>query len=273
MQISVRGLTFDVHLDGPDDGPVALLLHGFPQHSEEWDLVAPTLHQEGLRTVRLDQRGYSPGARPADTAAYRMAECVADALAVLDALGVAAAHVLGHDWGAVVGWHLSARHPDRVRSLTAVSVPHPAALSTTVATDLDQRQRLSYTNLYRQPDKAERVLLADDGRRLRSMLSGVPPDRIERYVRQLLAPGALTAALQWYRAASAADLTDLGPAAVPTTLVWSDQDAAVGRTAAEACEKYVTGDYRFVEVAGVTHWVPEEAPEAVSEAALNRMAD
>jgi pimeloyl-ACP methyl ester carboxylesterase len=273
MQITARGLTFDVHLDGPDDGAAVLLLHGFPQHSGEWDLVAPTLHREGLRTIALDQCGYSPGARPAETAGYRLAECVADPLAILDALRVEAAHVLGHDWGAVVGWHLAARHPARVRSLTAVSVPHPLALAAALAADPDQRQRMAYTALFRQPGKAEQVLLADDGRRLRAMLTGVPPDRIDRYVRPLLEPGALTAALQWYRAVSQADLAGLGPVEVPTTLVWSDQDAAIGRTAAEGCGKYVTGDYRFVEVAGVTHWIPEEAPEAVSEAALERIID
>lgn len=273
MQISARGLTFDVHCDGPDDGAAVLLLHGFPQHSAEWELVAPTLHQEGLRTIAVDQRGYSPGARPVHTGAYRMAECVADAVAILDALRVESAHVLGHDWGAAVGWQLAARHRARVRTLTAVSVPHPVALTAALATDPDQRERFSYTKLFRQAGKAERALLEGDGQRLRAMLTGVPPDRIDRYVQPMLDPGALTAALQWYRAASPMDLAGLEPVETPTTLVWSDQDLAIGRTAAESCDKYVTGDYRFVEVAGVTHWVPEEAPEAVSEAALDRMTE
>jgi pimeloyl-ACP methyl ester carboxylesterase len=273
MHISVRGFTFDVHLGGPEGGTAVLLLHGFPQHSGQWDLVAPTLHQVGLRTIALDQRGYSPGARPEDTAAYRIAECVADPLAILDALRVDAAHVLGHDWGALVGWHLASRHPDRVRTFTAVSVPHPLALAAAVGADPDQRERSSYIRLFRAPGRAEQVLLADGGCRLRRMLEGVPPDRIESYLRPLREPGALTAALQWYRAMSPADLAGLGPVAVPTTLVWSDHDEAIGRTAAEGCAAYVTGEFAFLEVAGVTHWVPEEAPEAVSEAALDRIGE
>lgn len=272
MQILARGLTFDVYLGGPDEGAAVLLLHGFPQHSGEWALVAPTLHEAGLRTVALDQRGYSPGARPPETAAYRMSECVADPVAVLDALQVETVHVVGHDWGALVGWHLAGRHPDRVRTLTAVSAPHPLALSAAAA-DPDQRERSSYIRLFRQPGRAEQVLLADGARRLRAMLDGVPPDRIEGYLRPLREPDALTATLQWYRAMSPADLEGLGPVTVPTTFVWSDHDLAIGRTAAEGCAAHVTGDFAFVELSGVTHWIPEEAAEAVSEAALDRIGE
>jgi pimeloyl-ACP methyl ester carboxylesterase len=270
MRLEVRGLAFEVHLGGPDGGPPVLLLHGFPQHSGEWDLVLPRLHAAGLRTVGLDQRGCSPGARPAGVAAYRMAERVADALAVLDALGMPTGHVVGHDWGAVVGWHLAGHHPDRVRSLTAVSVPHPLALAAALAGDQDQQERSAYFQLFRQVGEAERVLLADGGRRLRRLLTGVPPERVDRYLRPLLAPGGLTGHLQWYRAMSGADLAGLGPVSVPTTLVWSDADPAIGRTAALACAGQVAADYRFVELAGVSHWIPEEAPEALADAILAR---
>lgn len=271
MQVDARGLTFDVHLGGPDDGVPALLLHGFPQHSSEWDLVAPVLHLAGVRTIALDQRGYSPGARPADVEAYRIGECVADALAVLDALAVPAAHVVGHDWGAVVGWHLAGRYADRVATLTAVSVPHPLAMVTAVGDDEDQRERSSYIKLFREPDKAEEVLLADGARRLRRLLTGVPPDRIDIYLPAMREPAALTAALNWYRAMSAGDLEGLGEVVVPTSYLWTDRDLAVGRTAAEGCAAHVSGQFRFVELPGVTHWVPEEAPEAVADVTLDRI--
>jgi pimeloyl-ACP methyl ester carboxylesterase len=267
MQVNVRGFTFDVEVAGPDTGVPALLLHGFPQHSRQWDLVAPLLHRTGVRTAALDQRGYSPGARPGEVDAYRIGECVADAVAVLDELGWDSAHVIGHDWGAVVGWHLASSYAARVRSLTAVSVPHPVALTTALATDADQRARSSYIGLFQQDGKAERLLLDDDAQRLRSLLADVPPDRVDLYVQRMREPGALAAALNWYRAMSAADLVGLGPTTVPTTFVWSDGDAAIGRTAAEGCAAQVTGVYRFVEVSGVSHWLPEEAPQAVADAA------
>ncbi|SDZ25861.1 Pimeloyl-ACP methyl ester carboxylesterase [Micromonospora pattaloongensis] len=270
MQIAARGLRFDVHVGGPDDGEPMLLLHGFPQHSGEWVHVLPALHA-GLRTYALDQRGYSPGARPAEAADYRIAECVADATAVLDALGVDAAHVVGHDWGAVVGWQLAARQPARVRTLTAISVPHPRALGRALSTGFGQRARFAYMRLFQRPRLAERVLLGRDAAGLRLVLRGVPRDRVDTYVAPMRAPGALTAALNWYRALSRRDFADIGPVTVPTTYVWSDRDAAVGARAALACGDGVRGDYRFVRLTGVSHWIPDQAPGPLTEAILARV--
>ncbi|RLP89746.1 alpha/beta fold hydrolase [Micromonospora sp. CV4] len=271
MRVDARGLTFDVRAGGPPDGAPVLLLHGFPQHSGEWDEVAATLHTAGLRTYALDQRGYSPGARPTAVADYRIPELVADAVAVLDAIGLDAVHLVGHDWGAIVAWALAARHPERVRTLTAVSVPHPAAMAHALATDGQQKARSSYIALFRKPGKAEKVLLAWNATALRKMLSGVgDASRVDHYADPMREPGALTAALNWYRAMSRTDLADVGPVAVPTTYVWSDRDIAIGRTAAEACAANVTGDYRFVQLPGVSHWIPDAAPGPLAEAILAR---
>ncbi|MFG3558739.1 alpha/beta fold hydrolase [Micromonospora sp. NPDC047557] len=273
MQVDARGLTFEVGTGGPADGVPVLLLHGFPQHSGEWDEVVPALHAAGLRTYALDQRGYSPGARPEAVAAYRIPELVADVVAVLDALGVDAVHLVGHDWGAIVAWAVAAAHPERVRTLTAVSVPHPAAMAHALGTDREQKARSSYIALFRKPGKAEKVLLAWHATALRKMLGGVgDASRVDRYADPMREPGALTAALNWYRAMSRADLAAVGPVAVPTTYVWSDRDIAIGRTAAEACEANVTGDYRFVPLPGVSHWIPDAAPAALAEAVLARIA-
>ena len=276
QQVDVGDLTFDVRVDGPEDGRPVLLLHGFPETSLSWAAVTPKLTAAGLRTYAPDQLGYSPGARPDEVAAYStpsLAQVTAD---LLTALGVDRADVVGHDWGANVAWALAAWHPDRVRSLTAVSVPHPAAYTVAYRTDPEQKERSGYIRLFWQAGKAEDVLLADDSRRLRRMLSGgegdsgVPADAIDEYVAVLSAPGALTAALNWYRAMSSKDRVD--PVGVPTTYVWSDGDVAIGRTAAEACANYVTGDYAFVELPGITHWIPEQAPDQLAAAILDRIA-
>jgi pimeloyl-ACP methyl ester carboxylesterase len=103
-RIEARGLTFDVRLGGPDDGDPVLLLHGFPQNSLEWTGIEPQLHEAGLRTIAPDQRGYSPGARPLDPAAYQVGEAAEDAIALLDALDLASAHVVGPDWGGLAAW-------------------------------------------------------------------------------------------------------------------------------------------------------------------------
>jgi len=275
IKADVGDLTFEVRVDGPDDGRPVLLLHGFPETSACWAVVAPLLVDAGLRTYAPDQLGYSPGARPAEVDAYALTNLTQVTADLMTALGIPRADVVGHDWGAQVAWGLAAWHPDRVRSLTAVSVPHPAAYTAAYRADPEQKERSSYIRLFWQPGKAEEVLLEDDARRIRRMLgpvetTGVPAEAVEEYVAVLSAPGALTAALNWYRAMSSALRVD--PVEVPTTYVWSDGDVAIGRTAAEACADHVTGDYRFVELAGITHWIPEQAPERLATAILDRIA-
>lgn len=270
MEIKARGLTFDVQVDGPEGGPAVLLLHGFPQDHREFDLVAPLLHAAGLRTYALDQRGYSPGARPAAVADYKLLEATADAIAVLDELGVESAHVLGHDWGAQIGWLLAAHHPDRVRTLTAVSVPHPRALRLALRVRPSQRARFAYMGVFRSAI-AERLLLAGNGRALRSMMKQIGP-RAAQYADAMREPGRLTGALNWYRALSGDQFAGAGVITVPTTYVWSDKDPVVGITAALRTADWVGADYQLVALRGIGHWVPEEAPQALADAALARIS-
>jgi pimeloyl-ACP methyl ester carboxylesterase len=156
-----------------------------------------------------------------------------------------------------------------------VSVPHPTAFTAAYRADPEQRERSGYIHLFWQEGKAEEVLLADSGRRLRRILigadgsTGVPEEAADEYVAVLSAPGALTAALNWYRAMRGGERVE--PVGVPTTYVWSSGDIAIGRTAAEACGGYVTGDYRFVELPG-SHWIPEQAPQELAAAVLDRIA-
>ena len=188
----------------------------------------------------------------------------------MDSHGVDRAHLVGHDWGALVGWWLAAAHPDRFRTFTAVSVPHPQALATALRTDAHQRELMSYVTLFRVPDKAEQVLLADGAFRLRRLFTGSGLDEagVDRYVRPMLEPGALAGALNWYRATDFADPQGVEAVVVPTTYVWGEQDRAVGPAAAKECARHVRGEYRFVPLPGVGHWVLDQAPEAVAQAVL-----
>ena len=275
LRTDVGDLTFDVRVDGPDDGRPVLLLHGFPETSASWARVTPLLAEAGLRTYAPDQLGYSPGARPEEPDAYALTNLTQVTADLMTALEVPVADVVGHDWGANVAWALAAWHPDRVRTLTAVSVPHPTAYTDAWRSDPEQKERSAYIRLFWQPGKAEEVLLEDDARRLRRMLgteqvTGVPAEAVDEYVAVLSAPGALTAALNWYRAMSSG--TPVDPVDRPTTYVWSDGDTAIGRAAAAGCARYVTGDYRFIELPGVTHWIPEQAPRELATAVLDRIA-
>lgn len=256
------GLAFDVHLAGPEDGTPVMLLHGFPQTSRSWARVLDLLEDTGWRFLVPDQRGYSPGARPPEVSAYAVDVLAQDALAVAAALGHDSVHLVGHDWGASVAWHVAAHHPERVRSLTALSVPHLAAFGWAVAHDPEQQLLSGYLTDFRRPGH-EDVLLADDAAALRQIYDGaVAPDDVDHYV-ALMRDGALEPALGWYRAMRR-DLADLGPVRVPTTYVWGEDDRATSEAAASRCAQHVEADYRFVRLPGFGHWSLDEVPRVVA---------
>jgi len=257
LRIPTGDLVLDSLATGPADGPVVLLLHGFPQTSWSWRGVWPALAEAGYRVVVPDLRGYSPDARPEPVEAYRMVHLVDDVVAVLDHLDVARADVVGHDWGAGIAWQVAGRHPDRVRSLTAVSVPHPVAFVEALRTDPDQRARSRYMKDWLQPD-AEQALLAGS---LSEVFGGVPEVDAEHYLEVLRQPGVMGKALAYYRAQSLADLDGFGTITAPTLHVWSDGDHALGPAAARATGSHVDGPYRFELLEGVSHWIPEQAAD------------
>lgn len=252
---------------GPPDGEPVVLLHGFPQDGSAFDDVVPHLHAAGLRTLVPDQRGYAPHARPWGRWAYRTAELVADVEALLDDRGVAAAHVVGHDWGGAVAWALGAWLPERTRSLTVLSTPHPAAM--VAALPGGQALASWYMAAFQLPVLPELALPLVLPRLLRS--SGLPPAVAEGYARRLGSFGARRAALDWYRAIPFSR-RPIGPVDVPTTYVWGARDPALRRRAADLTARQVRGAYRFVELeAG--HWLPETRPDDVADAVLRRVRD
>lgn len=273
-QVEHDGLVLRVRDEGPRGGPVVVLLHGFPQDSGCWDDVVPALHRAGLRTLAPDQRGYSPGARPGGVSDYTVDTLAGDVVALLDAAGVGRAHLVGHDWGGAVAWHLGARHAERVASLTVLSTPHPRALAWSMTRSL-QPLRSWYTLAVQVPVLPELVLSRTLGAALR--LSGLPSDPARRYAERLSSPSDLHGPLAWYRAVGRrspaevlAALADPGTVSVPTSYVWGSHDPALGRAAAEATGDHVCGEYLFVEL-DAGHWLPELHPHAVADAVLHRI--
>ena len=221
--------------DGPPDGPLLLLLHGFPQTKRSWAAVMPTLAAAGRRVVAPDLRGYSPRARAEP---YDVRTLAGDVLGMADALGAGTFDLAGHDWGAAIAWQTAMRHPERLRTLTAVSTPHPLAFRRALREDDDQRARSQYMRRYAAGGVVEH---ADDGHDV------APPEAIE-------------AGMRYYRAQSTADFDGAGPVSVPTLYVWSTEDEALGRAGAEWTADHVSARYRFVVLDGVSHWIPEERP-------------
>lgn len=265
LEIDANGMRFSARAAGPATGRPVVLLHGFPQSSASWQSVMLALAAAGYRAVAPDQRGYSAGARPRNVAAYRLSQLVSDVLAIAETMQMGRFDLVGHDWGGMVAWVAAARHPGVVRSLSVVSTPHPAALAAALsAGDPDQTARSAYVHIFRRAAEPERMLLGEDGGGdgLRSMFTatGLEGSRAGEYVSLMQAPGALTAALNWYRAMDPSDVEGLAPVVVPTLYVWSSGDAALGRKAAESTAEFVAGRYQFVVLDGISHWVPEEAP-------------
>jgi len=264
---SRSGLTFDVRDRGPEDGDAVVLLHGFPQDGGCWDAVVPALHDAGLRTLAPDQRGYSPQARPEPVVAYRVAELVDDVTALIDAAGLRRVHLVGHDWGGAVAWAVAGRHPDRVHTLTVLSTPHPEAFGRAVRSG-SQALRSWYVGVFQLPRLPELVL----GGRLPHWLaaSGLPPQQVAHATALVRQPGALTAALAWYRALRYSAREHYPTVRVPTTYVWGRHDRALGRVAAELTRDAVSAPYRFVEL-DAGHWLPETRPVQVASVLLDRI--
>ncbi|MGW3355231.1 alpha/beta fold hydrolase [Streptomyces bungoensis] len=270
LSVSTRAGVFDAIVSGPPEGRPVLLLHGFPQTGRAWQRQVSALAGHGYRVVAPDQRGYSPGARHPRPEDYRIGLLVDDVAAITEELGWAAFDLVGHDWGGAVAWWTAHAHPDRVRTLTVVSTPHPGALATALRTDHDQRGRSHYMIDWRETPATEERMLAHDAEQLRALYAGkVPHDSAESYVRHLSRPGALTAALNWYRAGRPDGA--IGAVRVPTLYVWSTEDSAFGPAAARETGRWVDGPYRFEILRGVSHWVPEEAPDTLNRLLLDHL--
>ncbi len=261
------GLTFDVLDQGPPAGTPVVLLHGFPQDPGCFDAVVPALHAAGLRTLAPLQRGYAPLARPDGRRAYSVDKCADDVVALLDAAGLASAHVVGHDWGGMIAWALAGRHPARVASLTSLSTPHPAAMRHAMLHS-SQALRSWYMAFFQLPAVPE--ILVRRGLRDTLRRSGLPATDTDRYVAAMAQPGALTGALAWYRGLPFSWQVEVPPCGVPATYVWGRKDVALGRFAAEATGRYVSADYRFVEL-NAGHWLPETRPTEVAAVVLRRV--
>lgn len=267
-------LTFDVRDAGPPEGPVVVLLHGFPQHNDSWNAVVDRLTATGYRCLAPNQRGYSPGARPPRRRDYRMSELVADLGALIDASGARRVHLVGHDWGAAVAWAAAAEMPERLATVSPISVPHPTAFMKSFT---NSRQGLAswYMYLFQLPRIPEWLLTRRDGAIVAELLrrSGQPPAAAERDAHAMSEPGALTAAINWYRAIPLSDLRARNQKiSVPTMYVWSDRDTALLPKAAHDTARYVGGEYRFEILPGVSHWIPDEQPGKLTDLLLDWFA-
>ena len=252
------------------EGQAVLLLHGFPDSSHLWRKQVPALVDAGLRVVAPDLRGFGESDKPTEVEDYRLTRSVADVVAILDALGIDRAHVVGHDWGAALAWATAGLVPDRVERLTVMSVGHP----NTQVPSIEQREKAWYMLLFQFEGVAEDLLAMDDWALLRAWMRG--EGDTDRAIEAFREPGALTAALNWYRA-NVPPGRELAPKrsfptiAAPTLGLWSDRDPYLLEEPMRSSAAEVTGGWSYEQITGAGHWLQLDAPERVNALLLEHM--
>jgi pimeloyl-ACP methyl ester carboxylesterase len=266
MTIQIGDVTLNVRDTG--EGIPVVLLHGWPDTGDLWAHQSRTLAGAGYRVIVPDLRGFGASGKPAATSAYAAPMQVGDIVGILDALGIDRAHLVGHDWGAAIAWMTAAFAPQRVTSVTALSVGHPSSFGTA---GWRQRQLSWYMLLFQFPGVAEQWLSADDFRNLRDW-SAHPG--IEAVIERLSEPGALTASLGIYRAilppaSLVAPAMVLPPVTAPAMGVWSSDDFALTEESMAHSAKFVSGPWRYERIDGAGHWLQLDAPEHVDALLLD----
>ncbi len=263
MQIETNGISLHVVVEG--EGPAVLLLHGFPDSSRLWRHQAPALVQAGHRVIAPDLRGFGDSARPQAVEAYGLPLLVGDVIDVLDALGGERATVVGHGWGATLGWALAAFLPERVERLVALAVGHPSGF---FADPITQRERSWHLLFAQFEGVAEEALRRNDWRLARMLMAGHPD--LDQAIADLDRPGALTAGLNWYRANSGPaafgedEPLPLPPVSCPVIGVWASADRTLTEAQMVASAQHVRGSWRYERLDGCGHWIPLEAPERLN---------
>jgi pimeloyl-ACP methyl ester carboxylesterase len=267
--VDANGMRFRTRFAGDEGGEPVMLLHGFPETSHMWVELIPRLVEAGYQCVAPDQRGYSPGARPEGIEHYATETLAGDVIAIADAVGYTDSfHLVAHDWGAGVGWRVVQHYPERIASWTSLSIPHPASYAAGYE-DPDQQERGQYIQFFQEPGVAEAAMQANDWEMLKGVWTMSPPEEVEEYLSVFTEPGAITAALNWYRAAFGGGQGISGDFTVetPTLTIWGNQDQAVGRSTTLTHNNYMTGYNRWVEL-DAGHWLVQEKLENVTKEVL-----
>lgn len=263
VELTINGLEFKVTVEG--DGRPVLLLHGWPDCAKLWRGVTPVLAAHGYRTIAPDLRGFGETEAPRGTRQYQVERLTDDCLKTLDALGVdGPVDVIGHDWGAALGWVLALRHEERVNSLVVLSVGHPNSF---VRAGLGQMAHSWYMFVYELRYVAEWLFSFNDFWLLRKAARYEP--EADKWARDLSRPGRLTAGMNWYRAnVLSGTFVNWGRCRRPVLGVWSSGDHACRKKQMTGSAKYVDGPWRYECLEGVGHWIPLERPDETAQLAL-----
>jgi pimeloyl-ACP methyl ester carboxylesterase len=259
----------NLHVQTSGEGTPVLLIHGFPDSHRLWRHQIGPLTEAGFRTIAPDLRGLGESPKPTEVEAYRLPTIVQeDLIPLLDE--AAPAHVVGHDFGAALAWTIALLRPDLVRTLSVLSVGHPNMRATRT---LESREKGWYQLLFQFPE-AEELFLRDDAKLFREWIA--PAADVEEYVADLSRPGAMTAALSYYRAnlhpRNELAFRELPPCTVPTLGLWSSGDRFLTERQMQGSGEHCTAGFRYERVEDATHWMQIDQPERVTELLLSHLS-
>lgn len=274
--IETNGIKLHVVMAGPKDGQPVILLHGFPEFWYGWRKQIPALVEAGYRVIVPDQRGYNLSDKPKGIKAYTLDKLADDILGLMDAFGYDKVHLIGHDWGAIVAWAFAIWHPERLHKLGILNVPHPAVMLNFLRRgDPEQLRRSWYVFAFQIPWLPEAIMQSDNWRGAERVLRGsgkihtfTNTDIVE-YKKAWSKPGAMTAMINWYRAAVRylPKLLKDVRVKVPTLMIWGMQDVALSHRMARPSIDYCD-DGKLVLFEDATHWVQHDEAEAVNQLLL-----
>jgi len=272
---TVNGVRLHVVQAGPEDGPLVLLLHGFPEFWYGWRKQIEPLALAGLRVLAPDQRGYNLSQKPAGIRSYSIEVLARDVLELIGSTGRETAMLVGHDWGAAVAWWVALRYPDRLTRLAILNVPHPSVMARALRRSWRQRIRSWYMIFFQMPWLPEFALRSGTWRGLERALletsrqGAFTASDLELYRRAWAQPGALRSMLHWYRALLRPQprIPVRDRIRVPTLILWGAHDFALERWMAEASAE-LCDEVRLMVFEEATHWVQHEEPERVNRALL-----
>jgi epoxide hydrolase 4 len=260
-----------LHYKEAGEGPLVLLLHGFPEFWLSWRLQMAPLAAAGFRVIAPDLRGYNLSSRPSGVDAYGVDKLAADIRGLVRELGAESACLAGHDWGGTVAWATAMYHPEVVERLAIMNAAHPRKLNEGLKHPT-QLRRLWYFFFFQLPALPERIVRADHFRFFRRYQRDAQPpytpEDTSRYVESWSQPGAPAALIAYYRAAvrqSKQAQADIKPIAAPTLVIWGQRDRYLKPNLAEPSREDVPGLDRVERLANASHWVHHDEPERVTQ--------
>jgi pimeloyl-ACP methyl ester carboxylesterase len=274
--VSTNGVRLHVVESGPEDLPSVLLLHGFPEFWYGWRHQIGPLADAGFRVLAPDQRGYGTSEKPGPISAYALDTLASDVAGLIDATGRPRAAVVGHDWGGIVAWYLAIRRPELLERLAVLNAPHPIVFRRYLRSSPGQLLKSWYAFSFQLPWLPEAMLRRRNWRPLMEALRGTSRPGtftdadLESYRGAWSAPRAITAMINWYRAAlwNPPRPPPDTRIHVPTLLIWGAKDVALDRGLARpSIEQCDHGRLDLFEDA--THWVQHEEPERVNRLLLD----